>query len=200
MIGQALYLAAPVALCGILHMVVVKRGLFARLATPLDGGRTFGGAPVFGPNKTWRGVWVMIAGTALLGGLQGLLASALGYRFPALDFGAVAGAPGTLDPLRLATGYGCVNAVIGLGYVLGELPNSFFKRRLAIVPGKVSRGVIGAFFFLLDQADSVLAGLLLCRLFFGVSWALVLTGIAVLTALHLAINGGLYLARVRRNL
>ena len=61
--------------------------------------------------------------------------------------------------IRAATGYAVVNAVLGLGYVLGELPNSFAKRRVKIQPGKTIGGVLGALFFVLDQADSVIAAI-----------------------------------------
>jgi CDP-diglyceride synthetase len=194
LVGQAFWLSLPVALTGILHMVVVKARLFPALAVPLDGGRLVGGKPIFGPNKTWRGVVVMIVGSALVGAVQGLWGGPWAQRsgvacvdFPALGLG-------------FAGGYAALNAVHGLGYALGELPNSFAKRRIDITPGKTGAGLVGAVFFLLDQADSVIAALVLGALTFGYAWRIVAVGVVCLTLLHLAINAGLYAGKVRKNL
>jgi CDP-archaeol synthase len=203
LVGQSFWLAVAVAVTGILHMVVVKKRWLAALATPIDGGRTLGGLPIFGDNKTWRGVFVMIVGSAALGAFQGLLGGAWAERSGAacMDFGALgahAGLP--RGPLAFAFGYALVNAVNGLGYALGELPNSFAKRRLQITPGKMGAGLLGGCFFLLDQADSVLAALGLGALVFGYGWKIFLVGSVCLTLLHLAINASLYAGKVRKNL
>ena len=203
LIGQAFWLSVAVALAGILHMVVVKKRWFASLARPIDGGRTLGGLPSFGDNKTWRGVFVMIVFSAALGAVQGLLGGDWAARSGAacMDFGALglhAGLP--RGPLAYAFGYAAVNAVHGLGYALGELPNSFAKRRFQITPGKMGAGLVGAIFFFLDQADSVLAALGLGALVFGYGWKIFLVGSVCLTLLHLFLNASLYLGKVRKNL
>jgi hypothetical protein len=51
-------------------------------------------------------------------------------------------------------------ALLGAGYIIGELPNSFIKRQLDIAPGAMGKGVTGRFFWVMDQLDS-LAGMLL---------------------------------------
>jgi CDP-2,3-bis-(O-geranylgeranyl)-sn-glycerol synthase len=49
----------------------------------------------------------------------------------------------------------------GLGFMAGELPNSFLKRQLDIAPGEAARGTIaGPVFFALDRVDSLLGMLL----------------------------------------
>jgi CDP-diglyceride synthetase len=191
LIGQCFWLAGPVALAGILHMVAVKRNLWARLAVPIDGGRTLGGVPILGPNKTWRGVVFMIVCASLLGAIQG---------FAFGDWAAHSG----VSPIDFrhpgALSYGAANALLAAGYVLGELPNSFAKRRLEITPGATSRGFLGAFFFVLDQADSVVAALALGAVVFSYGWDIVVVGSICLSLVHLALNLSLYLARVRKNL
>jgi hypothetical protein len=74
------------------------------------------------------------------------------------------------------------------------------KRRIDLTPGKTGLGLAGAIFFLLDQADSVIAALVLGALVFHYPWTIVLVGSVCLTLLHLAINASLYAARVRKNL
>lgn len=123
------YLQIPVVIGGVLHMVVVSRGWLPALAVPVHAG-------LFGANKTWRGFVVVplltAAGTLPLLPVEWLL----GQQAPV---GVAAWLPAGL--------------LAGGGYVLGELPNSFFKRRLGIAPGATpDRG--RWVFVLLDQVDS----------------------------------------------
>jgi hypothetical protein len=199
LIGPVFWLALAVALTGVLHMVVVMVDLWPALKRPLDGGKSLGGKRIFGDNKTWRGVVFMVVGSAGLGFVQGAFGGvwAASSGVELIDFGAIGGGDGWL---AYAVGYAEVNAVFGLGYALGELPNSFLKRRIDITPGKTGSGLLGGFFFLLDQADSVLAALALGTVVFGIGWDAVLVGTVCLTGLHLFINGALYLTKVRKNL
>lgn len=200
-LAQAWWISAPVIVAGVAHMLVVRRGWFAGLARPLDGGRTLGGRPLLGPNKTWRGLLFMALAPLVLGGLQGAAwgpaAAAAGLEpIDLAGLGARLGAPGRAAP---CAGYALLGLVLGVGYGLGELPNSFLKRRLAIEPGKARAGLVGGLFVLLDQADSVLAALSLALLL-GLPWAVFLAGVVSLTGLHLLLNAALYAARLRRNL
>jgi CDP-archaeol synthase len=52
-------------------------------------------------------------------------------------------------------------ALVGLGVVVGELPNSFLKRRLGVAPGTQRRDALGAALIVFDQADLV-PGVWLC--------------------------------------
>ncbi|MFI5342228.1 MAG: CDP-archaeol synthase, partial [Candidatus Methylomirabilales bacterium] len=53
---------------------------------------------------------------------------------------------GEANPCTLGT-------ALGLGAMLGELPNSFVKRRLGIAPGGCAHGIPGPVFYLWDQVD-----------------------------------------------
>lgn len=111
-----------------------------RFAWPLDGGATFRGRRVFGENKTLRGFVVMVPAAALA---FALLATVV--RDPVM-----AG----LWPLTVA-GYARLGACAGLGFMLGELPNSFMKRQLGIAPGDRLRSPLAAALqFLVDRIDS----------------------------------------------
>ncbi len=193
---QMLWLAVPVVFSGVFHMFVVKQRWLARLARPIDGGRCVRGRRVFGDNKTWRGVLVMIGASAAAGAVQGLLGGRALYGLSAL------GDVWLLDdtPLGYAAQYGAAHALLGLGYALGELPNSFLKRQIDIAPGKAGAGLLGAFFLLLDQSDSVVACLLVGWLVFPLSGALALLSIASMTALHLVLNAALHRGGVRKDL
>ena len=109
------------------------------LAFPLDGGASWRGRRVFGANKTARGFVVMVPAAAAAFALLAALSDpdALG-----------------LWPMSIAQ-YAGLGAVAGLGFMAGELPNSFVKRRLAIAPGAAAVGpVCRAIQFVADRLDS----------------------------------------------
>ena len=59
---QLSWVAVPVIVSGLVHLLVLKRDLLPGLrALPIDGGARFRGRRVFGDNKTWRGAVVTIA-------------------------------------------------------------------------------------------------------------------------------------------
>lgn len=106
----ALYAQIPVVIGGVLHMWAVTHDQLPGWKIPIN-------RRLFGANKTWRGLLLMPAFTAL-GALCLLpMESYLGERAP---FGPVL-------PL--------VGAWVGLAYVLTELPNSWLKRCLGAAPG-----------------------------------------------------------------
>ncbi|MCD6324052.1 MAG: CDP-2,3-bis-(O-geranylgeranyl)-sn-glycerol synthase [Desulfurococcales archaeon] len=90
--------------------LVMRNILRKRRFTPVDGGRTFlDGRRVFGDNKSWEGV---AAGT-ITGTVVGAIYSAItGYS------------------LWIVYGF-----LMGLGAMMGDLLNSFLKRRLNLEPG-----------------------------------------------------------------
>lgn len=144
--AQTLLFALPVIVGGGLHIAAIRIGLWPGLArVPLDGGLTWRGRRIFGENKTVRGAVVMVAATALASGLLRLASGAHALTAHGLA---------TADIHPLAWG-----ALLGAGYVAGELPNSFLKRQLDVSPGTAARGGLGPLFWVVDQCDS-LAGVL----------------------------------------
>jgi len=144
---QLLWLALPIILAGFVHLVVLKLDLLPALRRrPLDGGLTLGGRRLFGANKTWRGAVVTIGTTTVSAGLVAVL-DACCWHLPVLTPFAVE------HPFAWG-------ALLGTGYILGELPNSFAKRRFGIPPGGAGSGLSGRIFWVVDQLDS-LAGMLI---------------------------------------
>ena len=160
---KVLVVILPVILAGIVHSAAIRFDWLPRLAKRLDFGMCLGGRPLLGANKTFRGPIIM------------LVVSAAGAW--ALSFG--------LSAAWLPQGFGFMSqperaiwlgAVMGLGYALGELPNSFVKRRMGIAPGTrphavptgvsaagdreppgdSTGGISGKFWYIADQVDSVL--------------------------------------------
>jgi CDP-2,3-bis-(O-geranylgeranyl)-sn-glycerol synthase len=100
----------------------MKYDILRGLARPVDGGRTWRGAPLFGASKTWRGIAAVCGGTALAYAIRAPL-----WRPPL--------AAASLSQWPSACVFG---AALGGAAMLAELPNSFVKRRLRVAPGKTA--------------------------------------------------------------
>jgi CDP-2,3-bis-(O-geranylgeranyl)-sn-glycerol synthase len=148
-LAAALFLTAAFVIAGLAHSAWLRTRLSRRLMMPLDGGLRFRGRRVFGENKTVRGFLVMVPAASLA---FAALAAALSVS----SHDAIA----ELWPLSIAS-YGALGAWAGLGFMVGELPNSFVKRQLDIAPGSAPRGWAAAVIcFVVDRLDSILGALI----------------------------------------
>lgn len=136
---QALYLLSPLLAAAALSAVVQRFDLLPRLNKPLDAGRSFRGQPLFGKGKTWRGLVVAVTGCVL-----GVLAQKHLIGRAAASVWLIP--YDRTNPLVLG-------AVMGGAAILGELPNSFTKRRCGIGAGETARGVRSVLFYVWDQID-----------------------------------------------
>jgi CDP-diglyceride synthetase len=123
----------PLLISNILHMLVVKYDAFPWLKIPLS-------VRLFGANKTLRGFIIL----PILNACVSLLICAF---LPYPDIPAI-----------FITGL-----LLGLAYMLAELPNSLFKRRLGIPSGGSPEKNKWAF-ALLDKCDSSIGVCLLAWL------------------------------------
>jgi CDP-2,3-bis-(O-geranylgeranyl)-sn-glycerol synthase len=130
-LAQALWLMGPAYLA---NMSAVKLGGGA----PMDGGRVHkDGKRVLGPGKTWRGF--------LLGGLVGVLTTALGHHLAPMTQGLMTDFGGAAWPL--------VGIGLAFGALLGDAAKSYVKRRVGKERGAAWLGP--------DQLDFVLGAWLL---------------------------------------
>jgi hypothetical protein len=151
----------PVLGAVVLHAPVLRYDLLQPLKRPIDGGRGW-----FGANKTWRGALMMFTGV--------VLATAASWRL-------------LPDSLRDES-WLLVGALIGLGTVAGELPNSFLKRRLGIRPGERRTTPLGLALIVYDQADFV-PGIALALLpVWSMPLDTLVVGFVAVAAVHFAIN------------
>jgi hypothetical protein len=202
-LAGASWLAAPVVAAGVLHMIVVRRNLFPRLARPIDGGRSWHGRRLLGDNKTWRGVVAMTLASGFIAAGQGFLAGSWSHRVGLCRLGGDVlqlQAPQFAQSAAMGLVYGSCGALFGLAYVAGELPNSWIKRRLGIAPGRIRPGMLGGVVFVVDQADSVVAVLLAAGLVLDIDGAAIVVCALFFTLLHLAANVLLRSIRIRSNL
>ncbi len=154
-----LFLIATFTLAGLVQTAWLKSRISNRFALPLDCGATLRSRRIFGANKTWRGLVVMVP--------------AVGASFWALAVGMELLRPGSRENLWSLTpaGYFVLGCWGGLGFMLGELPNSFIKRQLDVSPGKPPANPVGRIVcFLIDQIDSVLGALVALSLIVKIPW------------------------------
>ncbi len=135
------YLLLPLLGGALLHGLCMKYGWLRFLARPIDGGRCWSGRRLFGDHKTWRGLVATGLGTLPLFAGQALWLHYCPW----------------LRALEIFD-YSTVNVAIfgfllGFGAMLGELPNSFWKRRLNVAPGESPTGLSRYWFYVLDQID-----------------------------------------------
>jgi CDP-archaeol synthase len=138
------YLLIPLLGGAVFHGLCMKFGWFGFLALPVDGGRAFRGKPLFGPNKTVRGILCVGVGTSFVFGLQtSWLHRVPSFRsFELFDYSQVNG--------------WLLGFALGTAAMLSELPNSYVKRRLNITAGGSARGAALPLFYLFDQLDLLL--------------------------------------------
>jgi CDP-2,3-bis-(O-geranylgeranyl)-sn-glycerol synthase len=138
-----------------------------QLNVPVDAGKTLRGKRLFGANKTWRGLLAgIVVATAVLT-LQQLLARQISWFAHLSD-------PAQIDFIALPTLL--VGPLFGIGALLGDMIESFFKRQLGIGPGQR--------WFPFDQIDYVIGAALAVLPFIQLSSGQYILLLAIWLVLH----------------
>ena len=154
----ALFLIISFILAGSAQTIWFKSRLSQPFKVPLDLGLTFRGRRILGDNKTLRGFILMIPASTGSFFLLGSIAS---------------GMPPVLSRLWPLTpsAFALLGLYAGLGFMLGELPNSFLKRQLDIPPGDAPHQLFArVLFFMIDRFDSIVGMLLAVSLTVPTPW------------------------------
>lgn len=182
--AQVMYLFVPLLSTAALSGLVLHYDLSPSLKRPIDGGVVFRGRRLFGDNKTWRSIVWAILGCTITVAAQKYL---VGDRAAAI----------AVIPYE-QTNVFVLGMALGLGAVLGELPNSFIKRQLDIAPGHRPCGARGFLFFTLDQVDLLLATWPILLFWVRPDWPLVVMSFVVVLAVHPVISSIGYLIGARQ--
>ncbi len=154
-------------------MCLVKFNLFSQMAIPIS-------PRWLGQNKTYRGLFFV----PVLTGFGALLTAPLLDRFGSVD-------------QRVCWQFVVHGLVVGTLYIMGELPNSYIKRRLEIAPGSLPSGPAYWLFRILDNADSFIP----ITLYFGWVYRFTITQhvIAIVSFIVFAecVKKGLVLCRLK---
>ena len=169
-LSEIIYFVFPLLFAGLIHhLFIIKYNLLPYLSKPVDNNILFKGSPLLGSSKTWRGILVV----PLLSSIGCLIIS---YIVPI---------PIYFSPI-------IVGFLLGLGYALAELPNSFIKRRFKINAGEKTTNKFNNFFLILDQIDSVIGAILVMLLIYQASFSLCLSILIIGSFLHLGVDIYLY--------
>ncbi len=177
---------------GILNMIWCKLNILKKLKVPMDFGKKFiDGKRIFGGNKTWKGFLGYLLLNTICSVLFGLIFNL--FNLNNLNYFYI-----NHSNTFFYNVY--IGVLLGLGYSLFELPNSFLKRRLDIEPGKNTNGFKRIFFIFLDQADSVFGCCLVVSFFYNMTIGFYLMYVLLGALTHIILNMLLYFMRLRKNM
>ena len=153
----AFFIIAAFILSGAAHVLWLRSAASQRLAFPIDCGLSLGGKRIFGDHKMVRGFIVIVPATAAA---FFLLSVVLRNAAPALAAQLW---------MRTPWNYAVVGLWAGFGFMAGELPNSFIKRRLEVPPGGLAEhSWIRSICLVADRVDSIFGALMAMNLFVSV--------------------------------
>lgn len=180
----------PLILSGIVNMLFVKTPIYKKYKIPIDCNKNWiDGKRIFGDNKTFIGFISMIVFCIIfqiLWGYVGELCQLNSQNDWYLVYSNLIG-------YNVVSGF-----LVGLFYMLFELPNSFIKRRINIIPGKTDKGIKGVVFFVIDQIDSLIGVFLVLKLLSGIAWSKYFLYLLVGGLTHITINLMLWLWGIRQ--
>lgn len=163
LVVKAFYFMLPAYFANMAPVIV--KNLFKSVAVPIDLNKKFNDESILGKNKTWRGLIFGILFAIIISFFQFLLFKnnfLLGMSL--MDYSN-----------WLLFGF-----LMGSGAVIGDLIESFFKRRLNYKPGQP--------FVPLDQIDFILGALIFVYPIVKLSTSLIITIITLTFILHILVN------------
>ena len=134
----------------------------------------------FGPNKTWRGVVVMPLSCMIGSSLTSFLLQYFSVKTSFFNESTL-----------------IIGLLLGLFYILFELPNSFYKRIKGIKSGELPEKNYGPY-LIMDQIDSGFGCLIVYNYFFNLSFISNILFLLWGLFIHLKINYILYLLNLRK--
>ena len=170
-LGRTAYLILPLLAAAVTHGFFIKFDWLKSLKTPIDRGATLGGKPLFGANKTWRGLIVVATGATVMAAVQGYWL----HRYPTVASWEYFNY-GEIQPIVFGVLY-------GLSAMLAELPNSFVKRRLDIQPGQAGSGFWLTVFYVVDQVDLLIGVWVVLAFYMNFDWSLMWKPLSISFAL-----------------
>ena len=183
----------PVILAGILNMICVKQNWFKNHAKPLDRGvKLKDNKRIFGDNKTSLGIITMVLCSIITHVIWGIICKywSIGTKLNQLYI-----------IYKNEVIYNVIiGALMGLAYMLFELPNSFIKRRLEIPDGKTATGIKGKAFLVIDQIDSLIGVIGVLAVISKISITQYFNYIILGGLTHITANYIMYKLKIRRNL
>lgn len=160
----------PLFAANIIHMVIVKVDFMSELEIPLS-------TRLFGRGKTWRG-FIMLP----------LLCGIFTFVFRS----------GILGIENYEWSF-FIGFILGVAYLLGELPNSYIKRRLGIQSGQ-THARHKFLQFIIDKIDSLIVLCLVYFLIANISLGMIVTLFCFSFLVHISFSWLLFRLRIKKSI
>lgn len=162
---QTLSLLLPILVAGVLLIIAIKHKKLLQLNCPVDRNVKFLGQPLFGKNKTWRGILIYVVVSIIVCFLLWLgTQQYFAWIHPIFKHNPI-----------------IVGLLYGGSYSIGELINSFIKRRLKIPAGQSTGNLQYAF----DVIDGMIATIIVLSIVYGANILQLVLILFIGTTLHL---------------
>jgi|SRR3989338_4220043 len=168
---KCFYLMLPAYFANMAPVIFKKIRIFEY---PIDMSKNINGKPIFGKNKTYRGI--------IFGIFMAIIIVYVQYRMYNFEFFKNI----SFFEYRNWLLFG---ALMGSGALVGDLIKSFFKRRLGIEPGDR--------FIPFDQTDFVIGALVFILPVFDVTFNLFIVSLLLSFVLHILVNHLAFYLKIR---
>ena len=169
-LSQAFTLLLPITAAGLCLIACMRKGWLEKLDVPLDGGLKFGGEPLIGKSKSLRSLIVYLVVATIVTLVLNLSAQLTNL----------------VAPVFLTNAF-VLGPAITLSYLLGEIVNSFIKRRFGIATsGKASSRLGSRFQSVVDNVDGIISSGLLFIFIYQVSAEILITAFVLAVLIHLS--------------
>jgi hypothetical protein len=168
--AQAFTLLLPITFAGLLLIMCMRKGWLEKLDVPLDGGLKLGGEPLIGKSKSLRSLILYLVVATLV----------------TLLLHSSAQVSDLVAPVFLTNPF-VLGPAITLSYLLGEIVNSFIKRRLGIAASGGASSRLGSRVqAIFDNVDGIIASGLLFIFNYQVPAEILVTSFVLAVVIHLS--------------
>jgi hypothetical protein len=168
--AQAFTLLLPITFAGLLLIMCMRKGWLEKLDVPLDGGLKLGGEPLIGKSKSLRSLILYLVVATLV----------------TLLLHSSAQVSDLVAPVFLTNPF-VLGPAITLSYLLGEIVNSFIKRRFGIAASGGASSRLGSRVqAIFDNVDGIIASGLLFIFNYQVPAEILVTSFVLAVVIHLS--------------
>jgi hypothetical protein len=169
-LSQAFTFLLPITFAGLCLIICMRTGWLTKLEVPLDGGLKLGGQPLIGKSKSFRSLIIYLV-------VATLVTLILNFWAQVSDLVA---------PVFLTNPF-VLGPAITLSYLLGEIVNSFIKRRFGIAASGGASSRLGSRVqAIFDNVDGIIASGLLFIFNYQVPAEILVTSFVLAVVIHLS--------------
>ncbi|MDD5111035.1 MAG: CDP-2,3-bis-(O-geranylgeranyl)-sn-glycerol synthase [Candidatus Altiarchaeota archaeon] len=179
---EALWFILPAYMANSIASDIAHIRFFEKYSYPLDFGFSWRNVRIFGPNKTWRGLFFGVAAALVTGFFQ--------HSFHSESSSLLSGYLHLGSSLHLPAMSLSLAFLLGFGAIAGDAVKSFFKRRMGIESGMPAP--------LLDQLDYIFGAFFCAGLISPVNLEYFAIVVIITVPLHLVANFVAWLLKLKK--